>query len=218
MTHQAFRLAAAEVDRLRGASALVHRQVPVDELAIANRFHAPMVWPTRDTSAVPIRAEDAAGLSGRIKPPGLVYKGVIRPISVQQRVECTNQPADGALRSRKLARRREDQAVMPTPTDDDGPMDLDKVGDVFGHQRSALSCGVREQLGIEEPVKLSLRTGGDDVMPPAAQLASNLRREMFVQQQPHRAMSRSRRAVSRSCSAAAACRASISSTSSGKAA
>jgi len=98
-------------------------------------------------------------LSGRIKPPGLVYKGVVRTISIQQRVEGTNQPADGAPGSRKLASRREDQAVMPTPTDDDGPMDLDNVGGVFGHQCSALSCGAAGEQSQERDETLDSGCG-----------------------------------------------------------
>ena len=98
-------------------------------------------------------------MSGRIKPPGLVEKGVVRPIAVQQRIEGANKPTDGALGSWKLASRCEDQAVMPTPTDDDGPMDLDNVGGVFGHQCSALSCGAAGEQSQERDETLDSGCG-----------------------------------------------------------
>ena len=84
-------------------------------------------------------------------------------------------------------------------------MQLDEVGDVLRHDRPTLARGGAKQLAVRHPAEVNALARRLDVMTPAPQLASDLRREVLVQQEPmrHPRMARSRSAAARSRSAIA---------------
>lgn len=82
---------------------------------------------------------------------------------------------------------------------------LDEVGYVRGHDRAARLRGLAQQRSIR-PIRADEEIPRRyHVVTALPQLASNLRREMLIQDEPHRRIARSRRAAASSRSATAAC-------------
>ena len=97
-------------------------------------------------------------------------------------------------------------------------MQLHEVGDVLRHERSPLGRRQGQEVGIGKAVHFGAFASGHGVMTAIPQLASDLRREVLVQHEPHRRIARSRFVAACSLSATAVCRAMSSSISPGKAA
>jgi hypothetical protein len=105
---------------------------------------------------------------------------------------------------------------MVLASQDELAVQFGEVRDVLGDDRPLLRRSEKEKVPIGATVQLRALAGGPDIMTTTAELASDLRREVLVQHQPHPRMARSRSAADCSRSAMAACRDSTSSISSGK--
>lgn len=153
------------------------------------------------------------------EPPGLTAERIGIWGGGEKGLQCLHEPADGTAGPRKLSRGGEDEPGMGLGAEDRLPMELHEVRDVLGDDGSSLGRGHRQQVAVREAVQLGPLSRCDHVVAPLPELASDLRREVLVQQQLHRPKSvRSRSAAERSRSAAAAWRSRMPSISSAKAA
>lgn len=83
-------------------------------------------------------------------------------------------------------------------------MQLDEIGDILRDNRALLEHGNGEQVPVREAAYFHDFASGDDVVAAIPELASDLRREVLVQQEPHPRTARSRFATACSRSAMAA--------------
>ena len=97
-------------------------------------------------------------------------------------------------------------------------MQLDEVRHVFGHDRAPLPGRQGEHVPVREATRVGVVADRQRVMAAIAELASDLRGEVLVQQKPHRSMARSLLEAICSRSAMTAWRSSTSSISAGNAA
>ncbi len=85
-------------------------------------------------------------------------------------------------------------------------VELHEVPDVLGDDGPFFGCGHAHQLAIRKAMQLDSFSRRHHIVAPVAELACDLRREVLVQQKPHRKIACSRSAADRSRSAALACR------------